>query len=222
MGEPFVVTSPVEAPAAASRFRDYIESPVLTNLRVSFDGFDAYDVEPPALPDLFAERPIVLLGKWRGGRVGEIEVLGEGGARRYARRFSVSDSRPLVENAALRYLWARTRISRLSDYGSGPEDAGVVEQIVSLGLSYSLLTKHTSFIAVIEKVRNTDVPARDVDQPLPLPQGVSDLAVGRGYAAGAEPEVWIVLVAASLMLALAALWRRWRTAQNRWDGRAAS
>src|SRR3989454_4267788 len=66
-GEPFVVTGPQEADAAGKRFREYIESPVLTNVRVSYRGFDAYDVEPGAQqPDLFAERPVIVFGKWRG------------------------------------------------------------------------------------------------------------------------------------------------------------
>ncbi|MEE8184069.1 MAG: VIT and VWA domain-containing protein, partial [Acidobacteriota bacterium] len=54
MGEPFVVTSPEAAASVTERFRKYVESPVLTNLAVSFKGFEVYDVEPPVLPDLFA------------------------------------------------------------------------------------------------------------------------------------------------------------------------
>ena len=45
-GEAFVVLNGAEAAAAATRFRTYIESPVLTGVKVAFDGFDAYDVEP--------------------------------------------------------------------------------------------------------------------------------------------------------------------------------
>ena len=63
------------------------------------------------------------------------------------------------------------------------------------GLTYSLLTKHTSFIAVLEQVRNTRAaPPSDVQQPLPLPQGVSELAVGEAYGSGAEPEVWLLML----------------------------
>ena len=40
--------------------------------------------------------------------------------------------------------------------------------------------------------------ADDVDQPLPLPEGVSDLAVG--VTSGAEPElVWVMAVAIALL-----------------------
>ena len=49
-----------------------IESPVLTQVKVDFNGFDAYDVEPVAIPDVLAERPVVVFGKWRGEAKGKI------------------------------------------------------------------------------------------------------------------------------------------------------
>jgi len=67
------------------------------------------------------------------------------------------------------------------------------ERIVELGLQYSLLTRHTSFVAVDETVRNTTGKAKEVKQPLPLPQGVSNRAVGRPMP---EPELlWTGLLA---------------------------
>ncbi|MCA9553282.1 MAG: VWA domain-containing protein, partial [Myxococcales bacterium] len=63
LGEPFVVLNPSEAEPKSQAFLRYIEQPVLTDVKVSFDGFDVYDVEPPATPDLFASRPVVVFGK---------------------------------------------------------------------------------------------------------------------------------------------------------------
>jgi len=57
-----------------------------------------------------------------------------------------------------------------------------------------LLTRYTSFVAVQEIVRRTAEDAEDVDQPLPLPAGVSDLAVG--VTNGPEPDiVWVCAIA---------------------------
>lgn len=201
MGEPFIVTNPAEAGAAAERFRAYVDSPLLTDLRVAYDGFDAYDVEPPALPDLFARRPLILFGKWRGAPAGEIEVSGAGPDGKYSQRFGVSESTH-AGNGALRYLWARARVARLSDFGFGRQDPDVESQITALGLGYSLLTRNTSFVAVIEQARNTAGAAKEVEQPLSLPQGVSGIAVGGEYASGAEPETWILLALAGMLIAL--------------------
>ncbi|HEY2901051.1 MAG TPA: VIT and VWA domain-containing protein, partial [Polyangia bacterium] len=65
-GQPFVVIRPEKASEAADKLRAYIEQPVLTHVKVSFAGFDAYDVSPQQLPDLMARRPLVLFGKYRG------------------------------------------------------------------------------------------------------------------------------------------------------------
>jgi Ca-activated chloride channel family protein len=113
----------------------------------------------------------------------------------------VAGVQPDEANRALRYLWARSRIAELSDYGSGDISADRIKNITSLGMKYNLLTRYTSFIAVLEEVRNPDGSSKDVKQPLPLPLGVSDMAVGDGTEVGSEPElVWLTL--ASLVLAL--------------------
>jgi Ca-activated chloride channel family protein len=199
-GEPFIVTKPDEASAAGERFRHYIESPVLTNIQVNYRGFDAYDVEPRAQSDLFAERPIVLMGKWNGPKQGQIAISGRTANGTFTRVFDVKESASRPEHVALPQLWARSRIARLSDFNFHRDDAEAVREVTTLGLTYSLLTRYTSFIAVIEQVRNTSGTGTDVDQPLPMPDGVSDLAVG--YGSGAEPGFWFLLVSVVVLLAV--------------------
>jgi Ca-activated chloride channel family protein len=193
LGEPFIVTEPGEAAAAASRLRRYIDTPVLTGIDVRFNGFDVYDVEPGQIPDLFASRPIVVFGKYRGGATGTIEITGTTGGGPYQASVAVSSAHLDARHAALRHLWARTRIAELSDFGPSTPTDERVEAITSLGLSYGLLTRYTSFIAVHEVVRNTS-GADDVDQPLPLPAGVSDAAVG--ISAGPEPGIALLCAVA--------------------------
>jgi Ca-activated chloride channel family protein len=201
MGEAFVVDQPEEAPVVAAKFREYIQNPVLTDIQIRANGFDIYDVHPSQLPDLFAERPVILYGKWRGPVSGTFELQGKTGQGDYHTSLDVAGTQPDDANQALRYLWARSRIAELSDYGSGNLDADRISNITSLGLTYNLLTQYTSFIAVREMVTNTQEPAKDVDQPLPLPMGVSELAVGDGTETGSEPEL-IWLLAATLIISL--------------------
>jgi Ca-activated chloride channel family protein len=199
LGEPFIVTHSHEAVDAAAQLRQYIDTPVLTGIDVKFEGFDAYDVEPGTVPDLFASRPIVVFGKWRGQVAGSIEISGTTGAGAYHTSIPVSNENFHASHGALRYLWARTRIANLSDFGPATPSEERVSEITRLGLIYSLLTKYTSFVAVQEIVRNTE-GAVDVDQPLPMPEGVSDLAVG--ITAGPEPDMpWVIAMAAALFAA---------------------
>ena len=198
LGEPFIVTEATEALEAAARLRRYIDSPVLTGIDVTFRGFDAYEVEPGKVPDLFASRPIVVFGKWRGSAVGTIEISGRTGQGMYQTSIAVSPAAADPRHGALRHLWARTRIAELSDFGPRVPSEQRIAEITSLGLTYGLLTRYTSFVAVQEIVRRTTEGADDVDQPLPLPAGVSDLAVG--ITRGSEPDLlWLCAIAAALL-----------------------
>ena len=209
MGEPFIVTEEAEAARIGDKFREYIQTPVLTDINVRSIGFDTYDVNPFRFPDLFAQRPIVLFGKWRGPIGGTIELTGKTGQGDYISRVDVAGAQPDEGNSALRYLWARSRISELSDYGSSDLAEDNVKTITALGLKYNLLTRYTSFIAVREVVTNPTGSAEDVKQALPLPLRVSDMAVGGGAEVGSEPElVWLVI--GSLLLATIMILRRRR------------
>ena len=208
MGEPFIVTDENEAGAVANKFREYIQTPVLTDIHVRSVGFDTYDVNPMNFPDLFAQRPIVLFGKWRGPLAGTIELTGKTGQGDFVSRFDVANGQLDEGNSALRYLWARSRIAELSDYGSSDVSEEGAKQITALGLKYNLLTQFTSFIAVREVVTNPTGSAEDVKQPVPLPMHVSELAVG-GAEVGSEPElVWLIV--GSLLLATIMILRRKR------------
>ena len=177
-----MVLNPGEAAKQAARFRNYIANPVLTDIKVAFEGFQAYDVEPEAVPDLFALRPLTMLGKYRGSPTGAIVVKGKTAQGPFERRIKLAEAKASPDNAALRFLWARQRIMGLVDFSNfdrGNKD--LEKQVIALGLKYSLMSPFTSFVAV-DKVKRADGQVVTVKQPLPLPEGVSDLAIG-----GARP-----------------------------------
>jgi Ca-activated chloride channel family protein len=212
MGEPFVITRPEEAPEAAARFRQMIASPVLTSVRAAFDGVETSDVTPRNLPDVLAERPVILFGKWRdhgqGAKSAQLVVEGrraDGPYRQALPLFEAPDEDG-ARFSALRRLWARQRIAELSDRENLLGDGSLREAITTLGLDYSLLTQYTSFIAVDRFARNqAPGDAETVEQPLPLPGGVGNLAVGGAYVPGSpEPRSLGALLVTLGMLAMIA------------------
>jgi Ca-activated chloride channel family protein len=178
-GEPFFVLGPDQADAQAQRLRTMIEAPVLTHVRVSFPGFEAYDTDPPAVPDLFAQRPLVLFGKYRGTPSGAIVIEGNAGGGSWRRSIDLSAARALPKEAGtpLRTLWARSRVATLADDQRLHPDDPTRGEILRLGLAYSLLTDYTSFIAIDKVVRNPGGQNVDVDHPNPLPAGVEETAL---------------------------------------------
>ncbi len=175
-GEAFVITKPEQAAAEAERFRAYVSSPVLTNLKLTTNGFQVQDLEPIQLPDVLAERPVICLGKWTGEAKGSVTLSGISGSGPWSQTFEVGKVKDR-NHGALRQLWARQRIQMLSDYDQFGQDRDRKAEVTRLGLAYNLLTAYTSFIAVDTQVRNTG-GSTTVTQPLPLPEGVSDAAVG--------------------------------------------
>lgn len=205
-GESFVVTDSSRAKETAETFLTYIDSPVLSDIQVAYDGFDVYDVEPRSLPTLFAQKPIIVYGKWRGKADGTIKITGKGGGQDYSQTLSVSEIPPLENNDAIRYLWARKRIERLTDYGINENNPDIKKEVTEIGLKYSMITPYTSFIAVMETVQNPTGSSTDIDQPLPLPLEVSDLALG-GYRISSEPGGILLAVGFILLLAVGMLKR---------------
>jgi Ca-activated chloride channel family protein len=191
MGEPFVITKPEEALVQAERFRKMIQSPVLTQVKVNFQGFGTYDMEPLAIPDVLADRPVIVFGKWRGQPKGKIALNGISGNGSYREVIEVQGVNSLKSNSALRYLWARHRITLLSDYNKLRSNEKRVKEVTELGLAYNLLTAYTSFIAVDTEVRNQGGEQATIKQPLPLPQGVSDYAVGSAKMALAPSSLMV-------------------------------
>ncbi|MDB5825870.1 MAG: trypsin [Variovorax sp.] len=222
MGEPFIITDPIEATEQAARFRRMVESPVLTSVKAKFEGLDVYDVEPAALPDVMGERPVIVFGKWRanadGTAKGRIVIEGRSANGPYRQELKV-DGAVRQDTAALRSLWARHRIASLSDQETLEGGDTFKQRITDLGLQYSLLTQYTSFIAVDKVVRNA-APQNTVgvNQPVPLPKGVSELAVG-GATLGAEvpstPEPETMGAIAVVLSMLAMLRRRARRHDDR-------
>lgn len=207
MGEPFVITKAEQAPAEAARFRKMIESPVLTSVKARFEGLDVYDVEPAQLPDVLGERPVLVFGKWRGQPGGQLIIEGQGASGPWRQLLPVGSGSQ--DAAALRYLWARHRIASLSDQEALEGGDAQRRRITELGLQYNLLTQYTSFLAVDKVVRNTqpgETPS--VNQPSPMPEGVSNLALGAEVPGTPEPAVWGGM--AMVLSVLAMLARRQR------------
>jgi len=187
-GEPMVITKKDEAEKQAEKFRNYINSPLLSRIKVNYGGLQVYDVEPSSSPDMLAERPIIITGKYKGKPSGTITVTGKAGKKNYKQTFDLSQVKPNADYAAIRYLWARERI-KLFDYYSDDKYGNSSEneyakKITQLGLKYNLMTNYTSFVAIDEQETiGKDGKPVTVKQALPLPENVSDYAVG--YDAGA-------------------------------------
>jgi Ca-activated chloride channel family protein len=150
-GEPFIVANNSDGEAVAKTFANYIKAPVLSDIKVDFEGFDAYDIEPSGYGDIIADKPLVVFGKWKGEKAGKIKLTGTNAKGVFEKEINLANYSSDKNNEALKYLWARKKIQLLSDYSTLKETSELKEEITRLGIEYNLLTKYTSFIGVDNK-----------------------------------------------------------------------
>jgi Ca-activated chloride channel homolog len=209
-GEPFIVTDPDEAESVARAFHDYIAAPVLTAAKLGFTGIDAYDIEPRSLPDVFAQRPVIVFGKWRSPRSGQLTLSGLTGAAPFATTLDLASAQT-VSGKGLSHLWARHRIRQLMDDIARESTPERIAEVTTLGLGYNLLTRYTSFVAVDEVVRRTGGDLTTVKQPVPLPHGVAPGAIGGGGNIPTSPEPGtLALMLVGALVILIPVYRRHR------------
>lgn len=128
-----------------------ISAAVLTNLELTFDGIDVYDVYPDinSLPDLFIGTQLVIVGRYRGS-ADDVTLTLSGKVEAETQTF-VYDGLDFRANAGgealIPRLWATRRIGDLMNSirlnGENPE---LVDSIVRLSIRYGIITPYTSFL----------------------------------------------------------------------------
>ncbi|MCA8911810.1 MAG: VWA domain-containing protein, partial [Planctomycetes bacterium] len=159
---------------AAATFYDMIDSPVLCDIDIDWNGLPVEDVYPNKVHDLFAGQPIQLCGRYTGPAEGTIYINGRVGARQVTIPVQVKLPEKEERNKALGAIWARKRIDDLTnEMLSKPGDKALEQQITDIALEFHLMSQYTAFVAVDESRIVGDGTPMKVMQPVELPEGVS-------------------------------------------------
>lgn len=135
--------------AELDSFLSRLHRPVLAAPRIEFDGHPdpmSVHVRPNLLPDLHRGDLIAVSLEFPAAEAPEsIRLVGHTPSGRYERDLTVPPGRK--GSAGLRLRWAQMELERLMDRERrGEGDA--TDEIVALGLEHSLVTPHTSLVAV--------------------------------------------------------------------------
>jgi Ca-activated chloride channel family protein len=149
-GEATVVLPSENPTQAAERFYAHIDRPFLTDVQIDWGGLPVRDVYPRYVPDLFADRPLVVHGRYGDAAEGDVTIRGRVQGHAWSQRLHVRLPAQSHEHEALTVLWARARIKDLSRSLALGETDALREEIGKTGLRYGLVTPYTSFVAVDE------------------------------------------------------------------------
>lgn len=195
-GESEIVTLAESADEAVARFAKRIQTPVLADVQVAFEGFEATAVTPALIPDLFDVKPLVVHARYAAAGSGTVVVRGRTGAGPWERRIPVQLAGPGSGDAAdmLPSLWARSQADDalapvLKELEQESVPADVRRRVTSLGEGWQIMTPFTSFVA-IEKARVTlGGRALLVPVPIELPQGTRWEGFFGEWHGGAIPQM---------------------------------
>lgn len=158
---------------AMNRIHRLIGTPVLTNVRVESLDTDLISVAPQRVPDLFADRPVVIYGRHgsTGGTV-RVQVSATDAAGKAWRR---EVEGKLGAASKLLSCWGRAMVRDLEDaYAAGgqrnPEQ--LMKRIVDVSLESHVLSRFTAYVAVDRsEVVNPGGKVLGVVQPVEMPAG---------------------------------------------------
>jgi len=195
-GEAEYVLLNEDGQAVAEKFWARIGSPVLTDVRLEFEGLDVVQVFPSAPADVWAERPLVVQARYRRPGRGRVVLRGFRQGRPYEQVLDVTLPDRAAENEAIASMWARAKVDDLMAQDLSAMQAGTFPDalraaIVEVALAHRLVTRFTSFVAVEERVVNEGGRQHTVEVPVDMPQGVryegvfgaADAAAGLARAA---------------------------------------
>ncbi len=171
-----VVTLAEGAEAAKDRLAKRLETPLLMNVKASFDGGAVTGVTPAYLPDVFSAKPVVVYGRYTTPGRTRMTLSGTSGGRPWRRVVDVDLPKTVGDGSSVASLWARARLAEMKSGGYTARALGAKaegeEAMTKLALDYRLMSEYTSFVAVDRSVSNPDKVSRTVGVPTEMPDGM--------------------------------------------------
>jgi Ca-activated chloride channel family protein len=132
-----------------SNFYDKIANPVLSDVKLAFDGTDVYDMSPSVLPDLFKGSQLAIVGRYKGQGHKVVRLKGNVAGKEkefvYEANFKETDD----SSDYIPRLWAISRIGYLLDQiRLSGEKAELKDEVVRLAKEFGILTPYTSYLVV--------------------------------------------------------------------------
>ena len=185
-----------------------IESPVLADVTLSFEGVEVEEVYPKRPPDLFLRQPLLIYGRISKGHAGKLHLTARAGDQPYETTMALDASKATF-HPGITTLWARQRVEDLMDEWRQADEKGQMElraSVITHAIRYRLVTRFTSLVAVEEVVTNAGGQLKTAAVPTELPAGWQ---MDKVFGAPATGTADAFLETLALMLLLAGIGLRY-------------
>jgi Ca-activated chloride channel family protein len=139
------------------RFFDRVGSPLLTDLKLEFEGIEVKDVFPRSVKDVYRGEQIIVYGRYAGHGSKTVRLSGRG-ANGMRKTFEFELEFPEIStddrHAFVPRLWAGQKVDFLLNEIRRRDDepAELIEEVTFLAKRYGIVTPYTSFLLVEENV----------------------------------------------------------------------
>lgn len=166
---------------ALSNFYDKIKSPVLSNVKLTYEGVTVKNIYPREVKDIFAGSQVLMMGQYKGSGNATVRLTGtvNGVAKSYA--FPLKFEEQSLSHSYLPRLWAMRRIAHLTEAAqSNGENREIIDEIVALSKKYGIISNYTSFLVTdpSENGRLQNRPVPPMPEARPMPMGGASRAGG--------------------------------------------
>lgn len=189
-----------------------IESPVLSDVKLTFEGVETAEVYPKRLPDLFLRQPLLVYGRIAKGRTGKLRLTARMDGKPYELVLPLEASKASF-HPGVTTLWARQRVEDMMDDWRRADEGAKTEirgGVIAHAIRYRLVTRFTSLVAVEEIVANASGKSNQVPVPAELPEGWVMEKVAGAPATGTADEFLETLGVALLLVGAAFFFLPWR------------
>jgi len=130
-----------------SNFYIKVQSPVLTDIKLKFDGISAFKYYPAEMPDIFRGSSITILGCYKNKGATTITLEGKAGGKDKKFEYPVVFPEEDTKNDFIPSLWAARRIGYLLDQiRLNGENKELVDEITQLAREHGIVTPYTSYL----------------------------------------------------------------------------
>lgn len=133
----------------AKAFRRKLMRPAASGLDLQFKGIEVYDLSPAKLPNLYFGSPVRIYGRYRGSADTDVVLTGQVQGRTIQKSATLPFPDRDASSPEIERMWAQKRIDQLLKAADRRNDRqGVVNEVVALGETYSIVTQYTSFLVL--------------------------------------------------------------------------
>lgn len=153
-------------------YYELIARPALTDVRIEWNGMSREDLYPRKIPDVFAGRPVTVIGRYDGEAQQGLRVTGKVGGEEVTYSVEADLPAPNAKHSAITSLWARWKIKDLMNEETIAASSRLKKKIIATSTKYNILSKYTAFLAVDSSEQTAGDHGVSLKVPVPIPEGV--------------------------------------------------